>query len=67
MKRATTVLCTTVVQSNGTFSCHGTIPRQARSGKKGQHTIEATGTGNTGSGNALTTSTFNLARTTRRR
>jgi uncharacterized protein YjdB len=65
-KAATTVLCTTVVQTNGTFSCHGTIPRQARSGKKGQHTIEATGTGSTGSGSAMTTSTFNLVRLARR-
>ncbi len=60
-KRATTVLCRTVVQSNGTFSCHGTIPRRGRSGKRGQHTIEATGTA-TGSGGAMTTSIFDLAR-----
>jgi len=56
-KRATTVLCTTVVQANGTFSCHGAIPRSGRSGKRGQHKIEATG-----SGSAMTMSSFNLVR-----
>jgi hypothetical protein len=40
-KRASTVLCSTTVASDGTFSCGGSIPRMSRSGKKGQHTIVA--------------------------
>ncbi len=56
-KRARTVLCRAVAASNGTFSCHGTVPRLRRSGKKGNHTIEATGA----SGGA-TTSKFTLVR-----
>jgi hypothetical protein len=56
-KRATTVLCQTVAASNGTFSCHGTIPRPRRSGKKGTHTIEAAG-----SGGGTSTSKFTLVR-----
>ena len=55
-KRAKTVLCHTMAASNGTFSCHGTIPRRSRSGKVGMHTIDATGPG------ATTTSKFNLVR-----
>ncbi|MGA2520019.1 MAG: hypothetical protein ABSG81_04280, partial [Acidimicrobiales bacterium] len=41
-KRATTVLCTAVADSNGSFACTGMIPKRGRSGKKGMHTIEAT-------------------------
>ncbi len=56
-KRASTVLCRTVAASNGTFSCHGTIPRPRRSGKKGNHTIEATDTSG-----GMSTSNFTLVR-----
>ncbi len=42
-KRATTVLCSTTVKSDGTFSCSGAIPRRHRSGKRGQHAVVATG------------------------
>jgi hypothetical protein len=41
-KRARTVLCSTTVASNGTFSCGARIPPRARSGKRGHHTIVAT-------------------------
>jgi hypothetical protein len=41
-KRARTVLCTTTVASNGTFSCGAKIPPRVRSGKRGNHTIVAT-------------------------
>jgi hypothetical protein len=51
------VLCRTVAASNGTFSCHGTIPRGRRSGKRGNHTIEATGTSG-----GMSTSNFTLVR-----
>jgi len=57
-KRASTVLCTTTVASNGTFSCSGKIPRRARSGKRGHHTIVAA----VPSSQNLTTTTFNLTR-----
>jgi len=56
-KRASTVLCSTTVAQDGTFSCGGTVPRMARSGKKGQHTIVAVGPDGTKS-----TSTFTLVR-----
>jgi uncharacterized protein YjdB len=56
-KRGSTVLCRTVAASNGTFSCHGTIPRGRRSGKRGNHTIEATGTSG-----GMSTSNFTLVR-----
>ncbi len=41
-KKATTVLCSAVADSNGSFTCTGMIPKRGRSGKKGMHTIEAT-------------------------
>jgi hypothetical protein len=56
-KRASTVLCHTTAASSGTFACRGSIPRMARAGKRGLHTIEATGP--TG---GKSTSTFNLVR-----
>jgi hypothetical protein len=56
-KRASTVLCHTSAASNGTFSCRGTIPRLRRSGKKGNHMIEASGA--TG---GMSTSNFTLVR-----
>jgi len=40
-KRARSVLCTTTVASDGTFSCGGKIPSRARSGRRGAHTIVA--------------------------
>ena len=57
-KRASTVLCTTIVASNGTFSCNGKIPRRARSGKRGHHTIVAAAS----SSQNPTTTIFNLIR-----
>jgi hypothetical protein len=42
-KRASTVLCTTTVSANGSFACGGKIPRRLRSGKRGQHTVVASG------------------------
>ena len=56
-QRASTVLCHTTAASNGTFSCRGTIPRGRRSGKRGVHTVEATG-----SGGGSSTSKFTLVR-----
>jgi hypothetical protein len=41
-KRAKTVLCTTTVTANGSFSCGARIPRHGRSGKRGHHTVVAT-------------------------
>ncbi len=40
-KRASTVLCSTTVKSDGTFSCSGAIPRRHRTGKRGQHSVVA--------------------------
>ncbi len=57
-KRAKTVLCTTTVASNGTFSCGARIPPRARSGKLGHHTIVAT----TPSSTQGTATIFNLLR-----
>lgn len=57
-KRASTVLCTATVASNGTFSCGGKIPRRGRSGKRGHHTVVAT----VPSTPNPTTTTFNLIR-----
>jgi hypothetical protein len=56
-KRASTVLCHTTAASNGTFACRGSIPRMARAGKRGFHTVEATG-----STGGKSTSMFNLVR-----
>ena len=55
-KRAKTVLCHTMAASNGTFSCHGTIPRRSRAGKPGPHTVQATAPG------ATSSSQFDLVR-----
>jgi len=41
-KRASTVLCRTMVKADGTFGCTGTIPRRIRAGKRGGHTVVAT-------------------------
>ncbi len=60
-KRAKTVLCTTTVASDGTFSCGARIPRRARSGKRGNHTIVATLPSSTKG----TTTIFNLLRRSR--
>jgi hypothetical protein len=56
-KRAATVLCHTMAASNGTFSCHGTVPRLRKSGKRGNHTIVASN----GAGGQTTTN-FDLVR-----
>ncbi|HXQ44795.1 MAG TPA: Ig-like domain-containing protein, partial [Acidimicrobiales bacterium] len=40
--KASTVVCTTSVASDGTFACNGRIPRRHRAGRNGQKTIEAT-------------------------
>jgi trimeric autotransporter adhesin len=56
-KRASTVLCRAVAASNGTFQCRGNIPRARRSGKQGNHTVEAVG----GKGGKVA-STFTLVR-----
>jgi hypothetical protein len=42
-KRASTILCSTTVSANGSFVCGGKIPRRLRSGKRGQHTVVASG------------------------
>jgi hypothetical protein len=57
-KRAKTVLCTTTVASNGTFSCGAKIPPRARSGKRGHHTVVAIAPSDTQG----TTTIFNLIR-----
>jgi hypothetical protein len=57
-KRASTVLCTTAVASNGTFSCGAKIPPRTRSGKRGHHTIVASIPSSTQG----TTTIFNLLR-----
>jgi hypothetical protein len=54
-KRATTVLCTGIVASNGTFSCSGVIPRRYRAGAVGQKSIAGTAPGGT-----LVTTLFTL-------
>ena len=41
--KASTVLCRTTVSLTGTFSCTGPMPRAARSGKRGKHTVVASG------------------------
>jgi hypothetical protein len=57
-KRASTVLCTTTVTSNGTFSCGARIPPRTRSGKRGHHTIVAAAPSSTQG----VTTIFNLLR-----
>jgi hypothetical protein len=46
-KRASSVLCTGSVASDGTFSCSGVIPRRLRAGTKGQKSIVGTDSGGT--------------------
>jgi hypothetical protein len=57
-KKASTVLCTTTVTSNGAFSCGARIPGRIRSGKRGRHTIVASIPSSTQG----TTTIFNLLR-----
>ncbi|HUI05315.1 MAG TPA: hypothetical protein VLZ77_17390 [Acidimicrobiales bacterium] len=59
--KASTVLCRTTVGLTGTFSCKGAIPRLARSGKRGKHTVVAAGS----TGDRKTTS-VNLVRRAKR-
>jgi hypothetical protein len=54
-KRATTVLCTAVTSTEGTFSCQGTIPKRSRAGARGAKSITATDNGDT-----LATTLFTL-------
>jgi hypothetical protein len=41
---ASAVLCNSVVAQDGTFSCRGVVPRGARSGRRGGHTVTALAT-----------------------
>jgi hypothetical protein len=54
-KRASTVLCTGTVASDGTFSCQSTIPRRYRAGSIGPKSIVGTTSGGT-----LVTTVFTL-------
>ncbi|HTZ09158.1 MAG TPA: Ig-like domain-containing protein [Acidimicrobiales bacterium] len=60
-RRATTVLCSVPVSSNGSFTCQATVPKRARSGRLGRHTVDAVGSSGT-----RDTATFDLVKHRRR-